>query len=606
PHIRELINRGSINNMLSTAPAESPCAWASFATGLDPAGHGMFGFMGRDPESYTPFSTFTPITIPGQTIRIGDWQFPLWGGESLNYRQGKPFWNYLQEKEIETTIFKVPSNYPPSEMTRGRTLSGMGTPDIFGTHGVFTLYTSDNKESKRNFRDLGKVCYAPFDENDRFTAALEGPVNPLKKETEKTAVSFTVYWDRGHRTARIDIQGKEVLIQEGAMSEWVELDFEFIPLLARIKAVTHFYLLDAGKTFRLYIYPLSIDPADPAQAISSPDDYCRELAKQHGIFYTIGLPADFNAILLNVFTVENYIAQVDSIFKENNKMFDLELERFLGIKRGMLFFYFPSIDFGSHIYWSLRDPGHPMHKPDETLKLGDQVEVLYQRFDKIVGRVIRKLPAHIPLIILSDHGFAPVRRTVNLNALLYQQGLLKSRGDPDYSNDNFLTSDKADLGASKAYAMGLSGIYINLQGRESSGCVAPGDKRRVMQDIKKMLLSFKDPVTGRHPIGNVIITEDNYKGEFLDRGPDLVVGCNRTYGLNYGCALGRIGKQVVMDNLLHWTGDHIIDPRQVPALLMSNFRISTRDLPMIWDVAPTILKLFGIPRPVAMRGKSLI
>jgi predicted AlkP superfamily phosphohydrolase/phosphomutase len=606
PNIQRLINSGSLTQMISTAPPESPCAWASFATGLDPAGHGIFGFLGRNPKTYLPFSTSSPISTPSKTVSIGDWRIPIISGDSRIYRKGKPFWDYLQEKNIESTVFKIPSNYPPSEMKYGRALAGMGTPDIYGANGVFTLYTTVEEESMRDLGEKGHVYYAYFDENDMSEGVIEGPENTLKKEPALVEIPFRVYWDRKHRTARIDVQGKEILIEEGGLSEWVELDFELIPYLSSIKGMTRFYLLDANKAFRLYVYPLSIDPADPAQAISSPAGYCRELAKKHGLFHTLGLPADFNAIKTEVFSMENYIVLSDAIFAESNKIFAYELDRFLGLKRGMLFYYFSSIDQGSHIYWALRDPEHPYYKPEETKKFGDRIQQLYQKFDKIVGKVLGKLPVDIPLIVLSDHGFAPLRRKVNLNALLYQQGFLKSHGEPDYSDSTFLASGNANLDETKAYAMGLNGMYLNLKGRESNGIVEPGEKRKVIDDIKQMLLSYKDPQTGQNPIGKVTISEDDYKGKYLNDGPDLIVGCNYSYGVDSSGAMGGIGEEIVSDNLNRWTGDHIIDPGQVPAVLMTNFKMSNKRVPMIWDMAPTILDILGVSTPTDMRGKSII
>jgi predicted AlkP superfamily phosphohydrolase/phosphomutase len=272
----------------------------------------------------------------------------------------------------------------------------------------------------------------------------------------------------------------------------------------------------------------------------------------------------------------------------------------------MLFYYFSSIDQGSHIYWALRDPTHPYYKPEEAKKFGDQIQQLYQRFDKIVGKAMGKLPANIPLIILSDHGFAPLRRKVNLNTLLYKHGFLKSHGEPDYSDSVFVASGMANLDETKAYAMGLNGLYINLKGRESNGIVEPGDKRKVMEDIKQMLLSYKDPDTGQNPIGRVTIAEDDYKGKHLNEGPDLIVGCNYSYGVDSSGAMGGIGEEIVSDNLNRWSGDHIIDPYQVPAVLMANFKMPDKRVPMIWDMAPTILDLFGVSTPASMKGKSII
>jgi predicted AlkP superfamily phosphohydrolase/phosphomutase len=303
--------------------------------------------------------------------------------------------------------------------------------------------------------------------------------------------------------------------------------------------------------------------------------------------------------------MENYIVQSNSVFQESLKIFDYEFGRFLSKPEAMLFYYFSAIDQGSHIYWALRDPLHPYYHAEEAKRFGDQIEAMYREFDQIVGQVVKRLPAGIPLMILSDHGFAPLRRQLNLNALLHQNGFLKVVGQPDYS-DSFMLLKQANWDNTQAYALGLNGLFINLRSREGNGIVRPEDKRKVMENIKNLLLSLKDLKTGENAVGKVFIPEDMYKGRFLDRGPDMIVGCNRGYGLDYLCATGGMSREIITDNLNRWSGDHIIDPHQVPAILMTNFKITDKRVPAIWDMAPTILDVFGIPTPTPMRGKSLI
>ena len=107
-----------------------------------------------------------------------------------------------------------------------------------------------------------------------------------------------------------------------------------------------------------------ISPSDPGQVISSPESYSQELADAVGPFYTLGLPSDFNVIKQETFSMGNYITHLRSVFNENKKIFNYEYDRFLKLKRGMLFYYFAAIDLGSHFFWALRDPKHPYHKPD--------------------------------------------------------------------------------------------------------------------------------------------------------------------------------------------------------------------------------------------------
>lgn len=605
PNIQKFIEQKRFRKMLSTVPAESPCAWSSFATGMDPGGHGIFGFLHRVPGTYNPGFNLTETQDSKKFVKMGDWKIPRDKGGIYNNRKGKPFWDYLQERDVDCTVFKMPANYPPTKMKKGRALAGLGTPDIYGQNGLFTLYTSDPDEAEtRNSK--GKYEFAYIDPNNVMEGQIDGPLNTFKVEPEPTYIPFRVYVDQKRETIRIDIQGNEILLGKGKMSRWVDLKFDLIPNIKAVKAMVQFYLLNIGDTFRLYISPPSIHPSDPAQPISDPMNYSEELGKEVGAFHTLGLPADFNAIRAEAFSMENYITQSDSILGESLALFDYEFNRFLSREKNMLFFYFSSIDQGSHIYWALRDPEHPNYRPEEARRFGDQIEVLYRKFDTLVGDVMKKLPPDARLIILSDHGFAPMKKKVDLNAMLYQEGLLHFNGEIDYS-DSLMVPRYGDWDRTRAFAMGVhGGIYLNLRGREPNGIIAPEDKRKNLEQIKQMLLSMKDPLNGRKPIDKVFILEDIYSKEYLELGPDILIGYNRDYAFDSGAALGGLGKEIYTENMSRWTGDHIIDPHQVPAVLMTNFDLTRDRAPRIWDLAPTILQLYGIPVPDSMRGKSLV
>jgi predicted AlkP superfamily phosphohydrolase/phosphomutase len=508
----------------------------------------------------------------------------------------------LANDGVDSTVVKMPSNYPAEDMKRGRALAGMGTPDIYGGHGTFTLYSTRDEDLLLDLGDKGHIYPALFDEQHRFFGQIEGPANTLKIEPEPTFVDFVAYWDRRHKTARIDIGGREVLLEQGKLSPWVPISFNLLSPLASVSAITRFQLLEADKGFRLYIYPPSIDPSDPAQTISSPSGYSQELSEKVGTFHTLGLPADFNGIKTEVLSMGDYITQSEGIMAESRQLFNYEFERFRKVSSGLLFFYFSSADQGSHIYWALGDTAHPAHKPSEALEFGDQIARMYVQFDEVVGQLMAQLPASVPVMLLSDHGFAPLRRQINLNTLLYEQGFLNFYGEPDTSM-SLIT--QADWDQTEAYALGLNGIYLNQLGREGNGIVPSQRRDEVLGRIRDGLLAYKDPENGESPFARVFITSEIYKGANLKLGPDIIVGCKSPYGLDYSAATGGIAEKGVIPNTSRWSGDHIIDPHMVPAMLMTNFKRSDKT-PVIWDLAPTILTLFGQVPPEIMRGKSVV
>jgi predicted AlkP superfamily phosphohydrolase/phosphomutase len=601
PNMQRLGEKGVFTMMRSTCPPQSPVAWGSFISGADPGVFGIFDFLHRNPDNYTPIFSQSD-TLPSRwLVKLGQYQFPLKPGKVVLNREGRAFWDYMEDRGIPATLVKLPTNYPPSASGQ-RTLSGMGTPDILGTYGIYSLFTSDENESQSDLSP-NNVYYAYIDENNVMEGQIEGPKNDLLKEGENVVVPFKVYVDNLHKTARIDIQGKEILIAEKEYSDWVEIDFSLISHLASITGMVRFYLLEMGKKFRLYISPTHVSPRDPAVPISTPSGYSRELVDHVGLFHTISLPADTKALSQGTFAMENYITQSLSVFDESCRLFDYELQRFGGQKEGLLFFYFSSLDQGQHMFWALNDKEHPYYHPEESRKFGYITDEMYRKFDRVLGKALKRIDPAIPVLVMSDHGFGPFRREVNINDWLVKEGYLKLTTN-DISEDMSIL-EYADWPASKAYALGLNGLYLNLRGREKEGMVGPDERRKLLEEIKGKLEMIIDPKNGQKVISCAYISEDNFSKDFINRAPDIILGFDRGYRISDDSALGTLSREMIGDNLGWWSGDHCVDPKKVPASFIANFKIQTQ-VPNIQDVAPTILKYFGIATPAQMTGKALI
>lgn len=602
PNMQRLGERGVFTMMRSTIPPQSPVAWGSFISGSDPGKFGIFDFVHRDPATYTPMFSMTETLPGGMMVNIGKYRIPLKPGKIVLKREGPAFWDYLEERDIPATIFKVPTNYPPSASSQ-RTLSGMGTPDIMGGYGVYSLYTSDENEAQGDISP-NNAYYAYIDENGVMEGQIEGPKNDLVKDGEPVVVPFKVYVDNTHRTARIDIQGKEILIAEKEYSDWVEIEFTMISHLASITGMVRFYLMEMGERFRLYVSPTHISPRTPAVPISTPSGYSRELADKVGLFHTIGLPADTKALSQGSFSMENYIHQSLSVFDESCRLFDYELQRFNSQKQALLFFYFSSLDQGQHMFWALNDKEHPYYHPEESRRFAWITDEMYRKFDRVLGKALKGMDPAIPVLVMSDHGFGPFRRAVNVNNWLVKEGYLKLNVG-DAGDEEISILGYADWPASKAYALGLNGLYLNMKGREKEGAVAAGERRKLLEEIKAKLEALVDPKNGQKVISCAYISEDNFSKDFIGRAPDIVLGFDRGYRISDDSALGTLGREMIKDNMNWWSGDHCVDPKKVPASFIANFKIRSQ-VPDIQDVAPTILKYFGIAAPAQMTGKALI
>jgi predicted AlkP superfamily phosphohydrolase/phosphomutase len=228
---------------------------------------------------------------------------------------------------------------------------------------------------------------------------------------------------------------------------------------------------------------------------------------------------------------------------------------------------------------------------------------MYVRADELVGRVMQMLGPREQLLVLSDHGFQTFRRGVNLNTWLQQQGLLHLKEGAAQSGDWF---ENVDWSRTQAYAFGLAGLYVNQKGREAHGIVAPGEETRALKRrLIAELTGLRDNELNEVAINELFDSESVHSsGPYRNNGPDLIVGYNRGYRASWEGAVGRVTDQVITDNTKSWSGDHCIDPRLVPGVLFSNWRIDA-DEPAIADLAPTILRLFGVDTPAHMTGRVL-
>ncbi len=603
PNMAKVAQQGTFTMMRTVAPPQSPVAWGSFITGSDPGTHGIYDFLHRDPNSYIPKFSGADTLPASWVLKMGKYNIPLKASEVVLNREGKAFWDYLEERDVEATIFKIPSNYPPSE-SKQRTIAGMGTPGLRDGYGFYTMYTSDEEESMKDISP-NFMYYAYIDENNMMKGEIEGPVNDLVKDEEnpKPIIPFKVYLDNKNKTARVDIQEHQLLLSEGEYSDWVEIDFTLIPNLAGVKGMVKFYILEMGEKFRLYISPIHISPRNPAMAISTPPSYSEELAEKVGLFHTINLPADTQALSKGSFNMENFIVQSQSVFDESCKLFDYELQRFVEGKGHFLFYYFSTLDQCQHMFWALKDKTHPFYHPEEGARFAHMTEELYIKHDRVLGEMLKKVPKDLKIIVMSDHGFAPYHRDVNFNSWLFKEGYLKL--DVDDIDEEVSILEYAHWGGTKAYSIGLNGMYINLKGREAEGIVPPSEKRKLMEEIVAKLERLKDPKTGEQVVTKAFISEDHFSKDHLDRAPDIILGCNRGFRASGASAMGSLNPEIVTDNMDWWSGDHCMNPMHVPATFISNFKINTR-VPHIMDMAPTILKHYGIENAPTMRGKALI
>lgn len=589
PNFSKLAEQGSFARLETSVPPESPVAWSNFTTGMDAGGHGIFDFVHRDPQTLLPFPSDRQVGPEGLSITLGKYKFPLTGGDLISLRHGTPFWSVLEEHGIESWILRMPANFPTSELAT-RELSGMGTDDLRGTPGFFSFYTSEL------FYPTQDITGGEVYEWDVIDGVAEQKIfsadNPLLVEPERLAVPFKVYVDSEEPLAKIVIdEGEEVVLAVGEWSGWVPLDFELVPT-QNLGAIGRFYLKAVRPELELYLSPLNFDPMAPAAPIATPLEYATELAEATGRFFTQGMPEDTKAWEDKVMDLDWFVGQAAIAGSEVRDQYDYVLDTFDG---GLLFYYMGNVDQTSHVLWASMDPEHPQYTEDTFGKYRDLIPSLYVELDEVVGQTMQWMRDDDLLVVMSDHGFASWRRVFNLNTWLVENGYMALK-DPNLSKDPGFFGN-VDWSRTKAYGMGLNGLYINLEGREKNGVVKPSERAALMDQLERDLLASRDPETGSPVVTKVYQREEIYEfHDHIDIGPDIQMGYAKGYRGSGKGALGTIEPDFLRDNTEGWTGDHIMDHETVPGVLFSS-RPLAKPASHLEDLAASILAEFEIDEP---------
>ena len=582
PNLDRLRKQGEFKRLATTIPPQSPVAWSTVTTGRDPGGHGIYGFIHRDPFTRFPFSSMGQVAEAGDVFEIGDYVIPLSEGEVESYRQGTPFWPLLSERGIPVTMIRMPVNFPPVE-SDAHQISGMGTVDLKGNFGTFTFFT-DNPEEETRTVPGGEVIR--IDAFDHFTELeIPGPVNTLLKSRPEVSAPLLVHRDPSESVVRLDVDGQSVVLNQGDWSGWVNVRFPLMSELMSASGIVKFYLKQARPRFELYVTPVNIDPAAPDLPISTPADYSAELAADLGAFYTQGMAEDTNAFRAGVLDVKEFVKQSTFVLDESIAMFRSEFAKF---ETGLFFYYFSSVDQNAHMLWG---------------KYDEELLPFYIAVDGVVGEVLDKMDQNTTFIVMSDHGFTRFDRAVHLNTILMREGFL-TLDDPRNTGDDELFAH-VDWSRTQAYAMGLNSLYLNRLGRERGGIVSEGEEAdEILARITERLLAFRDPDTGEQVIEEVYLPDVAYKGDNSVYAPDMIIGYRPPYRASWGTPLGAVPAETVVDNEDAWVGDHCVAPKYVPGVLFSN-RTSSIEDPKLVDLTVTLLSQFGVEPSEDMIGRVL-
>ena len=616
PTFAKLAAEGSFQALGTANPPQSPVAWSTFVTGMNPGGHGVFDFVHRDPKTYMPISSATLPEDPGSAVSLFGYFIPIGGKTPQNTRGGVPFWDPLMDAKVDVEVYRMPGNYPPPP-SDAKVLSGMGTVDMRGGYGTYSWFTTYPVQGREHMKgDIRQVSLSDDDldgKPDTVRATLKGPPDVFRLppghvpgDADYLTVPVTFRVDPEHDSVLVEAGDSRALLRVGEWSDWMTVHFHPLPAsLLPLEGIVRFYVRQVRPGLEIYASPVNISPANPAQDISTPSSFANELFELLGYYYTQGMPEDTNALKDRIFNDDDYARQVALVQQDTAAMLDLALTRFE--PGDLTFMYLSDIDLQCHMLWRLGDPKdpsappHPARAADEhaVAAHGDDIEGYYRHVDQLLAGVLERVPEGTLVVVMSDHGFQPYTRKVNLNAWLRDQGYLVLK---DGKKTGRITTGDVDWSKTKAYGLGFNALYVNERGREAEGIVDPAQSAALLAEIGAKLEAWRDrdaSVVRRAFLGDRI-----YSGARAAEAPDMVVGYDAGYGCSDESTLGEISETVIEDNLSRWSGNHLMDPEVVPGVILTNRKLPRTGYALP-DVTATLLAHYGVPLPQGMEGKDV-
>jgi predicted AlkP superfamily phosphohydrolase/phosphomutase len=461
-------------------------------------------------------------------------------------------------------------------------------------------------------------------ELESYTANEQRLSMPIEIEPARNGESATV---------RIDREAQSLTV--GKWSDWYRVRFKVSPFIS-VHGICKALLQSATPIVDIYVSPIEISPEKPVLPICYPGGYCKQLVHQVGLFKTRGWESDTAGLKEGALDEKAFL---EDIFATMDQQAEIALSTLDYDDWSLFVAVLSETDRMSHVMWRLIDPLHPAYDKDLAAQYGDSIQKIYQRMDDLVGKVRAKIDeTKTDLYVLSDHGFRSFRKGVNLNTWLSRNGpggdsskpFMKLRGQAkrEYnlqdifggSTDFFMTKVfnpvtgatesqyYVDWPETKAFALGLGSIYINLKGRETWGNVVRSSYNALCEEIIAGLEGLIDPETGQRVVHKVYKGIDIYHGPYAKVDshafPDLVVGFEDGYRVGWQSTLGGISEDVLTPNREKWSGDHCgIDPSLTKGILFSNRAIPVKGAGIV-DLAPTILATLGVPCG-GMQGKDV-
>lgn len=612
PALARLAREGTFLPCRTTNPPESPVAWATFATGLDPGDHGIFDFVRRDlaaEDCYQPENGLVQRFAP----ELGPLGFPVRPPRAVNLRGGEGFWEPVARLGYKVSVLRMPLTFPAWLERGGELLCGLGVPDLRATQGSYTLFAA-GRNAREEYSEFGGRHVKIYPREGAASAALEGPPDP--RAPRRGRLSVPVRFTFAGDTAAVALGDAPLAVLEpGLFSRWTPVTFTAGPFVA-VHGLVRFLLLRTGDEPSIYASPIQIAPHTAPLPISAPPAFAGEIADRLGVFKTAGWPEDTFAANDGVLGDVQVFEDIRDTYRTDER---LCLDRLDHSGAALVTMVFTAQDRVGHMFYRFRDPRHPAHDPNaiasfwEKTGIDDPIFESYRWMNDTVAEVLRRLDPRDVLLIVSDHGFHSFRYGMNLNTWLAQEGYLVladetgagRRRDLDEFFRRGTETAHIDWTRTRAYALGLGQIYLNLKGRERDGVVLPEEREALLDEIAKKLKAVKGPDDAK-ALREVYRGDRIWAGRRMEEAPELQCAFAEGYRVSWQTALLGAPPGLFEPNKYPWSGDHCSnDQAETPGVFLSNCPIAPGADPGLEQIAPTVTGLFGAPPPEGAKAEPL-